>query len=236
MRVDGRTPEQLRPVRMVRDYVDYPQGSVLIEMGKTRVLCNASLVDGVRHWMAGRGTGWLTAEYAMLPQSTHTRTPRETKGLKGRTQEIRRLIGRALRMAVDLNLLGERTLMIDCDVLQADGGTRTASITGAFAAVKIALHKLIDAGEVPGNVIKTSVAAVSVGIVNGEPLLDLCYAEDSHADVDFNVVMTGEGEFIEVQGTGEAAPFSKKELDSLLALAEQGIQQLIDEQEQVLNS
>lgn len=234
-RIDGRNPDQLRPVHMTRDYVDYPEGSVLIEMGKTRVLCNVSLQEGVPPWMKGNGKGWLTAEYAMLPRSTHTRTPRETKGLKGRTQEIRRLIGRALRMAVDLDLLGERTLMIDCDVLQADGGTRTASITGAYVATMIALKKLIDAGEVPSNVVKSSVAAISVGIVNGEPLLDLCYVEDSRADVDFNVVMTGEGKFIEVQGTGEAAPFSKQELDTLLALAAKGIRELIQEQELVLN-
>lgn len=234
MRFDGRTAEEIRPVKMTRDYVEYPEGSVLIEMGKTRVLCNASLQEGVPGWMEGRGKGWLTAEYAMLPRSTHTRTPRETKGLKGRTQEIRRLIGRALRMAVDLDLLGERTLMLDCDVLQADGGTRTASITGAYVAAMIAIQKLIDVGEVPANVIKAPVAAISVGIVNGEPLLDLCYAEDSKADVDFNVVMTGEGKFIEVQGTGEAEPFSKQELDTLLVLAEKGIRELLEEQEKVL--
>ncbi|MEE4195339.1 MAG: ribonuclease PH [Anaerolineae bacterium] len=235
VRVDGRNPDQIRPVRMIRDYVEYPEGSILIEMGKTRVLCNVSLQEGVPAWMTGRGKGWLTAEYAMLPRSTHTRTSRETNGLKGRTQEIRRLIGRALRMAVDLNLLGERTLMIDCDVLQADGGTRTASITGAYVAAMIAIQKLIDAGEVPSNVVKAQVAAISVGIVDGEPLLDLCYSEDSKADVDFNVVMTGEGKFIEVQGTGEAEPFSKQELDTLLALAEKGIRALINEQLKVLS-
>lgn len=234
-RMDGRNPDQLRPVRMTRDYVEFPEGSVLIEMGKTRVLCNVSLQEGVPHWMKGNGKGWLTAEYAMLPRSTHTRTPRETKGLKGRTQEIRRLIGRALRMAVNLNRLGERTLMIDCDVLQADGGTRTASITGAYVATMIALQKLIDAGELPANVVKASVAAISVGIVNGKPLLDLCYVEDSQADVDFNVVMTGEGKYIEVQGTGEGEAFSKQELDAILALAEKGIRELLEEQEKVLN-
>lgn len=232
-RLDGRKPDQIRPVHMIRDYVEYPEGSVLIEMGKTRVLCNVSLQEGVPAWMTGKGKGWLTAEYAMLPRSTHTRTARETNGLKGRTQEIRRLIGRSLRMAVDLNLLGERTLMIDCDVLQADGGTRTASITGAYVATKIALQKLIDAGEVPSNVLKSAVAAVSVGIVAGEPLLDLCYAEDSKADVDFNVVMTGEGRFIEVQGTGEVQSFSREELDALLALAEHGIRELFKEQETI---
>lgn len=235
-RTDGRKSDQIRPVKMTRDYVEYPEGSVLIEMGKTRVLCNVSLQDGVPGWMEGRGKGWLTAEYAMLPRSTHTRTPRETKGLKGRTQEIRRLIGRALRMAVDLNLLGERTLMIDCDVLQADGGTRTASITGAYVAAMIAIQKLIDTGEVPSNVVKSPVAAISVGIVNGEPLLDLCYVEDSRADVDFNVVMTGEGNFIEVQGTGEGEAFSKQELDTILVLAEKGIRELLEEQEKILNA
>lgn len=233
-RIDGRAPDQIRPVSMTPDYVDYPEGSVLIEMGKTRVLCNVSVQEGVPRWLEGKGKGWLTAEYAMLPRSTHTRTPRETRGLKGRTQEIRRLIGRALRMAVNLDLLGERTLLIDCDVLQADGGTRTASITGAFVATMIALQRLIDAGEVPANVVKSPIAAISVGMVNGEPLLDLCYEEDCKADVDFNVVMTGEGKFIEVQGTGEAQPFTKQELDALLALAEQGIRELIIAQKKVL--
>ena len=233
-RIDGRAPDQIRPVSMTPDYVDYPEGSVLIEMGKTRVLCNVSVQEGVPRWLEGKGKGWLTAEYAMLPRSTHTRTPRETRGLKGRTQEIRRLIGRALRMAVNLDLLGERTLLIDCDVLQADGGTRTASITGAFVATMIALQRLIGAGEVPANVVKSPIAAISVGMVNGEPLLDLCYEEDSKAEVDFNVVMTGEGKFIEVQGTGEAQPFTKQELDALLALAEQGIRELVIAQKKVL--
>ena len=233
-RIDGRAPDQIRPVSMTPAYVDYPEGSVLIEMGKTRVLCNVSVQEGVPRWLEGKGKGWLTAEYAMLPRSTHTRTPRETRGLKGRTQEIRRLIGRALRMAVNLDLLGERTLLIDCDVLQADGGTRTASITGAFVATMIALQRLIGAGEVPANVVKSPIAAISVGMVNGEPLLDLCYEEDSKAEVDFNVVMTGEGKFIEVQGTGEAQPFTKQELDALLALAEQGIRELIIAQKKVL--
>lgn len=235
IRIDGRKKNELRPILMTLDYVDYPEGSVLIEMGKTRVLCNVSLQDRVPAWLAGKGRGWLTAEYAMLPRATHTRTPRETKGLKGRTQEIRRLIGRSLRMAIDLEALGERMIVVDCDVLQADGGTRTASITGAYVALVLALRGLIDSGELSENVLKSPVAAVSVGIVDGEPYLDLCYEEDSQAEVDFNVVMDGDGRFIEVQGTAEGAPFDRKTLDKLLDMARDGIQTLMNVQRAVLD-
>jgi len=234
-RLDGRKLNELRPVSMTRDYVEFPEGSVLIEMGKTRVLCNVSIQEKVPAWMAGKGKGWLTAEYAMLPRATHTRTPRETKGLKGRTQEIKRLIGRSLRMSIDLEALGERMILVDCDVIQADGGTRTASITGAYVAVVIALKKLIAAGEVPASVLKSPVAAISVGIMDEIPYLDLCYEEDSRAEVDFNVVMDGEGRFIEVQGTAEGEPFDRKTLDALLDVARDGIQDLMKKQQSVLN-
>lgn len=234
-RIDGRKKNELRPILMALGYVDYPEGSVLIEMGKTRVLCNVSLHDKVPDWLAGKGRGWLTAEYAMLPRATHTRTPRETKGLKGRTQEIRRLIGRSLRMAIDLEVLGERMITVDCDVIQADGGTRTASITGAYVALVLALRDLIDSGELPETVLKSPVAAISVGIVDGEPHLDLCYEEDSQAEVDFNVVMDGDGRFIEVQGTAEGAPFDRKTLDRLLDMARDGIQELMSVQRAVLD-
>ena len=235
-RIDGREQNELRPVVMTTDYVDYPEGSVLIEMGKTRVLCNVSLQDKVPDWLAGKGRGWLTAEYAMLPRATHTRTPRETKGLKGRTQEIRRLIGRSLRMALDLEALGERMVTVDCDVIQADGGTRTASITGAYVALVLALRGLINSGELPETLLKSPVAAISIGIVNNEPYLDLCYQEDSQADVDFNVVMDGEGRFIEVQGTAEGAPFDRETLDRLLDMARDGVQELLNIQRTVLDN
>ena len=201
--------------------------------GGTRVLCNASIEDKVPPWLAGKGQGWLTGEYSLLPRSTHTRTPRESTP-SGRTQEIRRLIGRSLRVCVDLTRLGERTLTLDCDVLQADGGTRTAAVTGGYVATVLALRKLIDVGLVPPDVLVTSVAAVSVGIVDGEPRLDLCYAEDSKAEVDCNVVMTAEGRFVEVQGTAEHKPFDRASLDQLLALAERGIRELMAAQQAVL--
>jgi len=201
--------------------------------GGTRVLCNASIEDKVPPWLVGKGQGWLTGEYSLLPRSTHTRTPRETTP-SGRTQEIRRLIGRSLRVCVDLTRLGERTLTLDCDVIQADGGTRTAAVTGGYVATVLALRKLIDAGLVPPEVLVTSVAAVSVGIVDGEPHLDLCYAEDSKAEVDCNVVMTAEGRFVEVQGTAEHKPFDRVSLDQLLALAERGIRELMAAQQAVL--
>lgn len=233
-RPDGRRPDELRPVRMTLDYISYPEGSVLIEMGGTRVLCNVSMEEKVPAWLAGRGSGWLTAEYALLPRSTHTRTPRETQGLHSRTQEIRRLIGRALRAAVNLDALGERTLILDCDVLQADGGTRTASITGGYVALALAVRRLAAQGIVPLETLGPPIAAVSVGIVAGEPRLDLCYAEDSIAEVDMNVVMTADGRLVEVQGTAERTPFGRQTLDALLDLATQGIHQLIHKQREVL--
>jgi ribonuclease PH len=233
MRPDGRKANQLRPVAFTPGYTDYAEGSVLVTMGGTRVLCNASVEDRVPPWLVGKGQGWLTGEYALLPRSTHTRTPRETTP-SGRTQEIRRLIGRSLRVCVDLTQLGERTLTLDCDVIQADGGTRTAAVTGGYVATALALRKLISAGLVPPEVLITSVAAVSVGIVDGEPRLDLCYAEDSKADVDCNVVMTAEGCFVEVQGTAERDPFDRAALDGLLTLAERGIRKLMAAQQAIL--
>lgn len=232
-RPDGRRPAELRPVNFVLNYIEYAEGSVLIEVGRTRVLCNVSVEEQVPAWMAGRGVGWLTAEYALLPRSTHTRTSRETWGLRGRTQEIRRLIGRSLRAAVDLELLGERTLVVDCDVLQADGGTRTAAITGGYLAVALALRRLAGQGRVPSEVLRPPVAAVSVGVVGGEVWLDLCYAEDRDAEVDLNVVMT-DGRLVEVQGTAEGSPFSRETLDRMLDLATQGINYLIQHQREAL--
>lgn len=227
MRPDGRTPEELRTTRFVLDYVAFPEGSVLIEMGETRVLCNVSVSEKLPLWRQQSGAGWVTAEYALLPRSTHVRTPRETMGLRGRTQEIRRLIGRALRAAVDLEKLGPRQLIVDCDVLQADGGTRTAAISGAYVAVALALSRLVQQGVVPPGVLVQPVAAVSVGVVGGEPRLDLCYAEDSQADVDLNVVANAKGDFIELQGTAEGKPFARSTLDGLLDLAVDGIGQLV---------
>ncbi len=228
-RVDGRAPHELRLVKVTVDYLQYAEGSVLIEAGNTRVLCAASIEDGVPPFLEGRGQGWLTAEYSMLPRATKTRTRRESAVGRpsGRTQEIQRLIGRSLRAALDLKLLGERTLTIDCDVLQADGGTRTLSITGAYIAAHRACTALLKQGLLKGHPVQTALAAVSVGVIDDVPMLDLSYAEDSRAQVDFNVVMTGRGEFVEVQGTAEGQPFSREALDNLLALAEQGIRQLI---------
>jgi len=225
-RLDGRQPDELRPITFEPGYVSYPEGSVMVNWGNTRVLCNLSIQEGVPVWLAGRGTGWITAEYALLPRSTHTRTPRETQGLKGRTQEIRRLIGRALRMSIDLDKIGERTLLLDCDVIQADGGTRVVSITGGFLALKLALQPLIQKGVLSPDAIKIPVAAVSVGMLNGQAILDLNYDEDSQAEVDFNVVMTSDGRFIEVQGTAENEPFTQKSLDQMLNLAKIGIKDI----------
>jgi ribonuclease PH len=236
MRIDGRAVDALRPVIVTPGYVLHPEGSVLIDMGQTRVLCNATVDERVPSWLAGRGQGWVTAEYALLPRSTHVRTARETRGLRGRTQEIRRLIGRSLRMSVDLDLLGQRQVIVDCDVIQADGGTRTASVTGGYVALALALNKLIQADEIPETALRTPGAAVSVGVVDGEAMLDLCYEEDRRADVDFNVVMTGEGEFVEVQGTAEGACFSRDTVDRLLDLATQGIEQLLGIQRSVLRT
>ncbi len=233
-RPDGRRPDELRPVHFILDYVDYPEGSVLVEWGRTLVLCNVSLQEGVPRWLAGSGQGWLTAEYALLPRSTHTRTPRENGLTGGRTQEIRRFIGRSLRAGVDLSRLGERTLILDCDVLQADGGTRTAAVTGGYVALALAARRLAEQEIVPPDFIRTPIAAVSVGIVQGQILLDLCYEEDSQAEVDLNVVMTGDGRFVEVQGTAEKRPFSPDVLVEMLDLARKGIAALIAAQEEAL--
>ena len=228
IRFDGRTSSQLRPVQFTTGFIEYPEGSVLIAMGKTRVLCNASIQNSVPEWMIGRGKGWITAEYAMLPRATQTRNRRETNGPGARSQEIKRLIGRSLRAAVDLDLLGERSIVIDCDVLQADGGTRTASITGGYVALALALKKLIDNAEIPAAVLLPPVAAVSVGIIDNQVLVDLNYHEDSKAEVDMNVVMTASREFIEVQGTAEGKPYNRRQLDEMLDAAAGAIQQLVN--------
>ncbi len=228
-RPSGRAPGDLRPVRITRRYTKHAEGSVLMECGDTRVICTASVLDRVPPHVKGTGAGWLTAEYGMLPRATHTRGEREAARGKqsGRTLEIQRLIGRSLRAAVDLSQLGERTLHVDCDVIQADGGTRTASNTGAFVAVHDAVEWLVREGLLPASVIRDFVAAVSVGIYYGVPVLDLDYAEDVDCDTDMNVVMTGSGGIIEVQGTAEGAPFSRAQLDELLDLADHGIRELI---------
>jgi len=231
-RADGRANDELRPVRITPGYLSYAEGSVLIELGQTRVVCAVSVEDRVPPFLKDAGTGWLTAEYAMLPRATHTRTPREGGG--GRAQEIRRLIGRSLRAVTDLSRLGERTLMVDCDVLQADGGTRTAAITGSYVALVQAVELMMRMGVLGQSPLKSAVAATSVGIVAGEALLDLCYDEDSQAEVDFNVVMTAQGRFVEVQGTAEATPFLRETVDQLLSLAEKGIRQLLEIQQHAL--
>ena len=227
-RHDNRAPDSLRPVTITRGYTKHAEGSVLIEFGDTKVLCTASVLDKVPPHKKGSGEGWVTAEYGMLPRSTHTRSDREAARGKqsGRTQEIQRLIGRALRSVVDLSKLGERTIQIDCDVIQADGGTRTASITGAYVALADAVAWLHAQGKITQSPIIDSVAAISVGVVSGVPMLDLDYNEDSNCDTDMNVVMTGKGGFVEIQGTAEGVPFSSEELNALLALAQKGIAQL----------
>ena len=231
-----RTPDQLRPVRITRHYTRYAEGSVLIEFGHTKVLCTASVEEKVPGHKKGSGEGWVTAEYGMLPRATHTRSDREAARGKqsGRTQEIQRLIGRSMRTAVDLSRLGERTIKIDCDVLQADGGTRTAAITGAFVAAQDAVNGLLASGKISESPILDHVAAISVGLLRGVPLLDLEYTEDSVCDTDMNVVMTGSGGFVEVQGTAEGEPFSRAEMDALLALASEGIANLIGMQKHEL--
>ena len=228
MRSDGRAADALRPVEFQLDFTDNPAGSVLCSTGRTRVLCTVCIEDGVPRWLQGAGQGWVTAEYAMLPGATDTRSERESMRGRpsGRTLEIQRLIGRSLRAAVDLQALGERTLLIDCDVLQADGGTRTASVTGAYTALALACQRLVDAKRLSALPLRDSVAAVSVGVVGGDLLLDLPYEEDARADVDMNVVATGSGDLIEVQGTGEGAVFSRAQLDGLLDLAVAGIGEL----------
>ena len=232
-RTDGRGPNQLRPLRIELGAQEFAEGSVLIETGKTRVLCAVSIEERVPGFLRGSGQGWITAEYSMLPRSTTTRTPRESRE-GGRVREIQRLIGRSLRAAVDLRRLGERTLTVDCDVLQADGGTRTAAITGAYVALRQALDGLVRREAVPELPLRSAVAAVSVGIVDGGVLLDLCYEEDARADADFNVVMTDRAEFVEVQGTAEGQTFSKATLDEVLSLAEQGVGDLLQAQRQAI--
>ncbi|MDH7479516.1 MAG: ribonuclease PH [Syntrophomonadaceae bacterium] len=235
IRNDGRLASELRPVSITPNYQEFAEGSVLIEMGRTRVLCAASVEERVPPHVKGTGSGWVTAEYSLLPRSTHQRTVREVSRGKpgGRTHEIQRLIGRSLRSVVDLNALGERTVWVDCDVIQADGGTRTASVTGGFLAMVLALAKIRQQGLIDRIPITDYLAAVSVGMVEGEARLDLSYQEDSRADVDMNVVMTGSGLFVEVQGTAEAKPFSQQELDQFLNLARSGISQLIKRQQEV---
>ena len=232
----GRAPDELRPVRITRGYTIHAEGSVLIEFGNTRVLCTASVEDKVPPHKRGSGEGWVTAEYGMLPRATHTRSDREAARGKqsGRTQEIQRLIGRSMRAVFDLKALGERTIQIDCDVLQADGGTRTAAITGAFVAAQDAVTKLLAQGKLAASPITGPVAAVSVGIVQGVPVLDLEYVEDVSCDTDMNVVMTGAGHYVEVQGTAEGAAFTRAEMDELLRLAEKGIAELVMLQQQAL--
>ncbi|KJE77097.1 ribonuclease PH [Ferrimicrobium acidiphilum] len=235
-RHDQRDPSQLREVAVTLDYTEMALASCLIEVGKTRVLCSVSAEDRVPPWLRGKGSGWVTAEYAMLPAATRERTPREAVRGKqgGRTVEIQRLIGRSLRSSVDLKRMGEIELVVDCDVIQADGGTRTASITGASLALRLALARLEKAGRVRAGVITSALAAVSVGIVDGQPVLDLDYPEDSSAEVDMNVVMNQKGEYVEIQGTAEGAPFSKVQLVDLLKLAESGIGQLLSLGDQIL--
>jgi ribonuclease PH len=234
MRIDGRRPEQMRPVKITPDYLMTAEGSVLIEVGNTRVLCAASVEDTVPPFLRGSGKGWVTAEYSMLPRATATRTPREiSKGrASGRTMEIQRLIGRALRSVVDLTALGERSVILDCDVLQADGGTRTAAITGAYLALSSALRQMLKFGALKKLPLTDCVAATSVGLVGGAPMLDLCYQEDSQAEVDMNIVMTGSGRFVELQATGEKTSFGDEQLLALLALGRGGIATLIEMQKQ----
>ena len=237
-RADGRAYDELRPIRIIPGYQSFAEGSALIELGKTRVLCAVSVDERVPTFIKGTGSGWITAEYAMLPRSTVTRTPRDSSlgKVAGRNQEIQRLIGRSLRAITDLSALGERTLIVDCDVIQADGSTRTAAITGAYVALHQALQNLTNIGMISSSPLKTAVAATSVGIVHSYMMLDLCYDEDCSAEVDFNVVMTGQGKFVEIQGTAEGKPFTKETIDSLLALAEKGIKQLFEAQQAALEA
>jgi ribonuclease PH len=236
-RFDGRRPDELRPITFERDFTDTALGSILVSFGRTRVLCTASVDDDVPRWLRGAGLGWVTAEYGMLPGSSSERIRREVKDGRpsGRTQEIQRLIGRSLRAVIDRVLLGERVLTVDCDVLQADGGTRTASICGGYLALHDALSRLVTAGVVADHPIRDECAAISVGIVKGVPSLDLAYVEDAGAEVDMNVVMTGSGRYIEVQGTAEGTPYTRSELDELLALAEAGIGEIVELQREMVS-
>lgn len=237
-RIDGRAHREMRLLTITRNYNKYAEGSVLVELGDTRVICTASILDQVPSFLKGQGKGWVTAEYGMLPRSTGSRMPREAaRGkINGRTYEIQRLIGRSLRAVVDLEALGERTVWLDCDVIQADGGTRTASITGAYVAMVDALLKLVEDGSIKKVPVSDYVAAISVGKVEGVEILDLCYEEDSNAEVDMNIVMTGDGELIEIQGTGEESTFSKKEVLDMLELAEEGIKSIIEYQRKLLGN
>ncbi len=236
IRIDNRKVDEKRQVKMTVDYLLHPEGSVLIEMGNTKVICTASIEEKIPHFLKGQGKGWVTAEYSMLPRSTHFRKIRDiSKGkLDGRTSEIQRLIGRSLRSVIDLSGLGERTIWLDCDVIQADGGTRTASITGAFVALVLALNKLKEAGTIKTIPITNYIAAISVGMLGDDVILDLCYEEDSTAKVDMNLIMTEDLKFIELQGTGEEAPFSRAELNTLLDFGEKGISELIEIQKQFI--
>ena len=236
IRVDGREPDQMRPVRIQPDYLEFAEGSVLIEVGKTRVICTATLENRVPPHVYGTGKGWLTAEYAMLPRSSPQRIQRDgVRGkISGRSHEIQRLIGRCLRTIFDMDRFGERTMLIDCDVLQADGGTRTAAITGAYVALGLALKRLRKEKKVNVNLLKDHLAAISVGIVEGQPVLDLCYLEDAQAEVDMNVVLTGEDKFVEIQGTAETGPFDQDQLGKMTDLARSGARQLIEIQKEIL--
>ncbi len=236
MRLDGRANDELRPVVITPRYLDQNPASVLVQMGRTWVLCAASVADDVPFWLRNQVQGWVTAEYGLLPAATHVRTPREARQgrIRGRTHEIQRMIGRSLRAALDLRKLGERTITIDCDVIQADGGTRTAAVTGGYVALALALNALVESGAVHRNVWSAPVAAVSVGIVQGESVLDLSYEEDSRAEVDLNVVMNARARFVEVQGTAEGQPFQRARMNELLDLAEKGINELLAVQKQVL--
>ncbi|MBN1177001.1 MAG: ribonuclease PH [Dehalococcoidales bacterium] len=237
-RIDGRTYDELRPIKIIPGYQSFAEGSALIKLGKTHVLCSVSVEERVPNFLKGSGTGWITAEYAMLPRATVTRTQRDsTMGrIGGRNQEIQRLIGRSLRAVADLDALGERTLTVDCDVLQADGGTRTAAITGAYVALYKAMETLQNMGVISTIPLNSAVAATSIGIVNSNMMVDLCYDEDARAGVDFNVVMTSKGEFVELQGTAEGKPFNKQAIDDILSLAEKAIQQLFQAQQDVLKN
>jgi ribonuclease PH len=234
MREDGRRPGEMRPLKITPHYLKHPEGSVLIEVGETKVICTASVEEKIPPFMRGSNKGWVTAEYAMLPRATETRTQRERGKISGRSSEIQRLIGRALRSVVDLPALGERTVWVDCDVIQADGGTRTAAISGAFVAMYLAVAKLAAAGTIPEVPIHDYLAATSVGIVDGQLLLDLAYQEDSSAEVDMNVVMTGNGLLVEVQGTAEGKPFSRDTMDAMMDLATVGIREIVDYQKRLL--
>jgi ribonuclease PH len=234
-RIDSRTFDQLRNVKITPNISPYAEGSALIEVGGTKVICTASVEDRVPMFLRNKGLGWVTAEYAMLPRATNTRTQRESQRPSGRTAEIQRLIGRSLRAVVDTKLLGERQIYLDCDVIQADGGTRCASITGAYVALALACRRLMKHGQISKNPVISEVAAVSVGLVEGTPILDLAYAEDSAADVDMNIVCTGEGKFIELQGTAEREPFSREQMDEMLVLADKGVRELFAIQRYALN-